>query len=324
MLNREQSEKLVIRLKTAIGCTFNYLADDKKGDIIGLAWLNVMDYSVANTIEYYKSRLKKEQAELLTASIAHQKELLTSIARSERAIVNPDPVPCTEYLKTIIRGILCDSANGLFGNRKQRIIEREVRVYSKIHSDLNVLDSEESHFTHNFVEVNYDDYQKESRYIRNFAEVNYDDCQTETGWEPSTPFIFPECLQDDEDTIEEEKALERERKLAVTKSNPHFAGLVTLAVEHFEAGGTMQGLGEKLGTSGQTVKNRLQAAVKIANDPFRKPLTRTEIKRFSVTAYTVKQANAGRMSMSQAFDVYGKCGKRKRKPFSDPRQPTLL
>ncbi len=118
MLDREQSEKLVIRLKTAIGCTFNYLADDKKGDIIGLAWLNVMDYSVANTIEYYKSRLKKEQAELLTASIAHQKELLTSIARSERTIVNPDPVPCTEYLKTIIRGILCDSANGLFGKSK--------------------------------------------------------------------------------------------------------------------------------------------------------------------------------------------------------------
>lgn len=306
MFNREQSEELVRRTKTAINCKYGWLADDKKGDIIGLVWEAIMNYSVEDTIAYYQNRLVEEQDELLTATVAEQNKQLASIARSLKQIASPDPVPTIEYLKTVIRGIVCEPKNGIMGNKRQQILNREERAFQKVEKKLNILDAEES------------------RYSKTYAEVSYDDYNAATGWEPATQFIYPDFMTEDEDKIEEERALERERKVAITKANPHFAGLLELATEHFNSGGNMAGLGEKLGTSGQTVKNRIQAAVKIANDPFRKPLPKKELRRFSVAEYTAKQANAGRMSIAEMFDIYGSCAPRKRKPFVDPSQLPLF
>ena len=307
MYNREQSEELVKRTRIAINCKYGWLAEDKKGDIIGLVWEAVMDYTAEQGTTYFQNKLVTDSAKLLTAKSETEREkLIGKIARHQRAIANPDPVPCVEFLKMVVRGVVCEPRNGIMGNKRQQILDREERAFLKVTTKLNILDAEET------------------RYNKNFSEVSYDDYNAETGWEPSTAFIYPECMTEDEDFIEEEKALERERKVMVTKANPHFAGLVKLAEEHFASGGTMAGLGEKLGITGQTAKNRLQAAVAIANNPFRKPMPKHELRRFSVAAYVHKQENAGRMNIEQMYDLYGSCAPRKRKTYQDPRQTTLF
>ena len=112
---RAQSDELTRRTKVAIGCKYGYLAEDKKGALYGLVWEKVMNYSAADTVVYYQARLESDQAKLLTAGAEQQKELLASISRSHRAIASPDPIPCIEFLKTVVKGCACEPANGIFG-----------------------------------------------------------------------------------------------------------------------------------------------------------------------------------------------------------------
>ena len=151
----------------------------------------------------------------------------------------PDPIPCIEFLKVIAIRQAYKGKNDI-AVKGQRVADREQQ------------EMEEA-----LEELNYDG--EESRFSATFRTVSYDQLHEDTGWEPAIPSIEAQIIEHSEQTV-------RKNMVAVTKSNPFFPGLLAAVEKHFAEGGNMKSFAKINRLSGQTLKNRLQRAVKECND----------------------------------------------------------